>query len=114
MRCTPGSTPSCSSWTEPNVRRSPVADQSRSWVRREDMGDGATAEGDGLHRFDGEWCGEERFARAQDDRMDDEAVLIDQAGLDQRSGEPCPALSEQISVAALLLEPRDGFGQVSG
>ena len=46
--------------------------------------------------------------------MDDKAVLVDQAGLDQRSGEPCPAVGEQIAIGALLLEPRDGFGQVSG
>src|SRR6185436_18726712 len=87
---------------------------SRSRVHREDMGDGATAEGDGAHRFDGERCGEEPLARAQDDWMDDKAVLVDQAGLDQRPGEPCPAVGEQISVAALLLEPGDGFGQISG
>ena len=74
-------------------------------LRRVAMGDGATAEGDGFHRSDGEWCGEEPLARAQNDRMDDEAVLADQACFDQSSGEPCPALSEQISVAALLLEP---------
>ena len=35
--------------------------------------------------------------------MDDEAVLVDQAGLDQRSGEPYPAVGEQGSVGALLL-----------
>ena len=51
---------------------------------------------------------------APDDRVDDEAVLVDQAGLDQRSGEPCSALSKQLSVCVLLLEPRDGCGQVSG
>ena len=55
-----------------------------------------------------------RPARTQDGRVDDKAVLVDQAGLDQRSGEPCPAVGEQVSVGALLLEPRDGFGQVSG
>ena len=46
--------------------------------------------------------------------MDNKAILVDQPGLDQRAGEPCPALGEQVSVGALPLEPRDGFGQVSG
>ena len=29
-------------------------------------------------------------------RMDEKAVLVDQAGPDQRSGEPCPAVDEQV------------------
>jgi hypothetical protein len=83
-------------------------------VRREDVSDGPAAENGGAHRLDGERCGEEPLARAQDDRVDDKALLVDQAGLDQRSGEPYAALGEQVSVGALLLEARDGFGQVSG
>ena len=61
----------------------------------------SAAEGDGAHRLDGERCVEDPLAGAQDDRVDDEAVLVDQApGLDQRSGEPCPALSQQVSVGS--------------
>ena len=51
------------------------------------MGDGATAEGDGAHRLDDERCEEEPLARAQNDRMDNKAVLVDQAGLDQFGAE---------------------------
>jgi hypothetical protein len=79
--------------------RSPVGDRARSRVRREDVGDGSAAEDGGAHRFDGERCEEDPLARAQDDRVDEKAVLIDQAGLDQRSGEPCPALGEQVSIS---------------
>jgi hypothetical protein len=46
-------------------------------------------------------------------RMDHKAVFVDQAGLDQRSGETRP-VSKQVSVWTLLLESRDGCGQVSG
>src|SRR5215210_7430375 len=80
----------------------------------EDVGDGSAAEDGGTHRFDGERCGEEPLARAQNDRMDNKAVLVDQPGLDQRSRKPCPTLGEQVSAGALLLEPCDGVGQVSG
>ena len=45
--------------------------------------------------------------------MDEQVVLIDQAGLDQRAGEPCPTVGEQVSLGVLLLEPRDGVGQIS-
>ena len=83
-------------------------------MRREDVGDGSAAEDGGAYRLDGERREEEPLARTQDDWMDDKAVLVDQAGLDQRPGEPCPAVGEQVSAGALLLEPRDGFGQVSG
>ena len=78
--------------------RSLVADRARSRVRGEDVGDGSAAEDGGAHRFDGERRDEDPLARAQDDRVDDKAVLVDQAGLDKRSGEPCPALGEQVSV----------------
>jgi hypothetical protein len=61
---------------------------------REDVGDGSAAECAGADRLDGEGCGEEPLAGAKDDGVDDKAVLIDQAGLDQRSGEPCTALSK--------------------
>ena len=83
-------------------------------MRCEDVGDGSAAEDGGADPLDGERCGEDALARTQHDRVDDKAVLIDQAGLDQRSGEPHPAVGEQVSVGALLLEPRDGLGQVSG
>jgi hypothetical protein len=72
-------------------------------VRREDVGDGSAAEGGGAHGLDGERCGEEPLAGTQDDGVDDKAILIDQAGLDQRSGEPCTALSEQVPAGLLLL-----------
>jgi hypothetical protein len=83
-------------------------------VRREDVGDGSAAEDGGAHRLDGERRVEDPLARAQDGRVDEKAVFVDQAGLDQRSGEPCPAVGKQVSVGALLFEPRDGFGQISG
>ncbi len=83
-------------------------------MRREDVGDGSAAEGGGAHRLDGERREEDPLARIHDGRVDEEAVLVDQAGLDQRPGEPCPALGEQVSVGVFLLEPRAGFGQVSG
>jgi Transposase IS66 family len=56
------------------------------------------------------------LARAQDDRVDDKAVLVDQAGLDQRPGEPCPAVGEQVPVRAevtehQLIERECGCGQ---
>jgi hypothetical protein len=66
-------------------RSPPVTYEPRSRVRREDVGDSSAAEGGGAHRLDGERCVEESLARAQDDRVDDKAVLVDQAGLDQRS-----------------------------
>ena len=94
--------------------RSPVPDQARSRVRREDVGDGSAAEDGGAHRLDGERREEDPLARTQDGRVDEKAVLVDQAGLNQRSGESCPTVGEQVSVGALPLEPRDGFGQVSG
>ncbi len=59
-------------------------------------GDGSAAEDGGAHRLDGERCEEDPLARAQDGRVDDKAVLVDQAGLDQRSGEPCPTVGEQV------------------
>jgi hypothetical protein len=93
--------------------RGPVPDQTRSRVRREDVGDASAAEDGGAHRLDGERREEEPLARTQNDRVDEQAVLIDQAGLDQRPGEPRPTVGEQVSVGALPLEPRDGFGQVS-
>ena len=83
-------------------------------MRPEDVGDGSAAEGRSADRLDGERCGEELLARTQDDGVDDETVLIDQAGLDQRPGEPCTALSEQVPAGVLLLEVRDRFGQVAG
>ena len=71
-------------------------------MRHEDVGDGSAAEHGGAHRLDGERRKEDPLTRTQDGRMDEKAVLIDQAGLDQRSGEPCPAVGEQVSVGALL------------
>jgi hypothetical protein len=58
------------------------------------VGDGSAAEDGGADRLDGERREEDLLARAQDDRVDDKAVLVDQAGLDQRPGEPGPALGE--------------------
>jgi hypothetical protein len=52
------------------------------------VGDGAAAEDGGTHRFDAEWRLDEALARAQDGRVDEKAVLVDQARRDQRSGEP--------------------------
>ena len=79
-------------------------------MRREDVADGSAAEGIRADRLDGERCGEEPLAGTQDDGVDDQAVLIDQTGLDQRSGEPCTALSDQVPAGLLLLESRDRFG----
>ena len=49
-------------------------------MRREDVGDGSAAEGGGAHGLDGQGHGEEP-PPAEDDRVDDEAVLVDQADL---------------------------------
>src|SRR5271168_71057 len=49
--------------------RSPVADQARSRVRREDVGDGSAAEDGGAHRLDGERREEDPLARTQDGRV---------------------------------------------
>jgi hypothetical protein len=46
--------------------------------------------------------------------VDDKAVLVDQAGLDERSGEAGPALGEQVSSGGALLESRHGLGEISG
>jgi hypothetical protein len=43
-------------------------------VRGEDVRDGSAAEDSGAHRFDGERCGEDPLARAQDDRVDDKVA----------------------------------------
>ena len=83
-------------------------------MRGEDVGDGAPAEGDRVLRFEGERCSEEPLTVAQNDRVDDQEVLVDEAGLHQRSGEPHAAVGQQVAVAALLFEPRDGFGKISG
>jgi hypothetical protein len=80
-------------------------------VRREDVSDGSAAEGGRARRLDGQRRREDPLARAQDGSVDEKAVFVDQAGFDQRSGEPCPAVGEQVSVGLLLLEPGDGFGQ---
>lgn len=45
--------------------------------------------------------------------MNDKPVLVDQAGLDERADEPHAALDEQVPVGVLLLEARDGGGQVA-
>jgi len=62
---------------------SPVAERARSRVRREDVGDGSTTEGGGADRLEGERCEEQPLAPTEDDRVDNEAVLVDQAGLHQ-------------------------------
>jgi hypothetical protein len=46
-------------------------------MRREDVGDGSAAEDGGARRLDRERCSEKPLARAQDDRVDDQAVLVD-------------------------------------
>jgi hypothetical protein len=69
-------------------------------MRSEDVGDGSAAEDGGAHRVDGERREEESLARAQDDRVNDKAVLVDQAGPDQRPGEPRPAVGEQVPAGA--------------
>src|SRR6202043_1782676 len=53
---------------------SAIDGRARSRVRREDVGDGSAAEGGGAHGLDGEGCGEQRLARTEDDRVDDDAV----------------------------------------
>ena len=60
------------------------------------MSDRSAAEGGGAHGLDGEGCREQPLARTEDDRVDDEAVLIDQPCLDERSSEPDAALREQV------------------
>jgi hypothetical protein len=72
-----------------------VAAARQAGLRAVLAGDGSAAEADGAHRLDGERCHEDPLARAQDGRVDDKAVLVDQAGLDQRSGEPCPAVANR-------------------
>ena len=74
-----------------------VADRARSRVRREDVGDGSATEGRGADRLDGERRVEEPLARAQDDRMHDEPVLVDQAGLDQASTRLMRVLGGRVS-----------------
>ncbi|HEY2657121.1 MAG TPA: hypothetical protein VGI55_15120 [Solirubrobacteraceae bacterium] len=64
---------------------------------REDVGDGSAAEGGGAHGLDGEGRSEQPLACTADDRVDDEAVLVDQPGLDERSSEPDAAPREQVS-----------------
>ena len=83
-------------------------------MRREDVGDGSAAEGRAADRLYGERHVEEPLARAQDDRMHDEAIFVDQAGRNERPREPRPALRQQVSAGALLLEPRDALGQIAG
>jgi hypothetical protein len=60
------------------------------------VSDGSAAEGGGAHWVNGEGCREQPLARTEDDWVDDEAVLVDQPGLDERSSEPDAALREQI------------------
>jgi hypothetical protein len=84
-------------------------------VRREDVGDGSAAEGGGAHRLDGQRRGEEPLARAQDDRVDDEAVLVDQAGLDERARglDSAQRVVSAVGVDSTALRPmsRDSEGR---
>src|SRR3954453_22557972 len=96
----------------PPAPSGPVRERSRR--RLEDMGDVAAAERGGAHRLEVQRCGEQPHASAQHDWVNDEAVLVDEAGLDERSGESDAGLREQVSAGVLLLEPRDGGGQLSG
>ena len=59
--------------------------------------DGSGAEGGRAHGLDGEGCCEQPLVRTEDDRVDDEAVFVDQRGLDERSSEPGAALRKQVS-----------------
>jgi hypothetical protein len=59
----PGITGNSLTWTRV---RSLVTDRARSRVRREDVGNGSAAEGDGAHRLDGERRHEDALARAED------------------------------------------------
>jgi len=59
------------------VIRSPIADQARSRVRGEDVGDGSAAEDGGADRLDGERREEEPLARTEDGGVDNKAVLVD-------------------------------------
>jgi hypothetical protein len=78
------------------------------------VGDDCAAEDGGANRLDSERRPEDPLARTQNDRVNHEAVLVDRTGLNRRSGEACPALGQQVSVGgALLLEPRDGFGNAT-
>ena len=97
-----------------DARSLPGCRSARSRVGREDVGDGSAAEGRSADRLDGERCVEEPVARAKDDRMHDEPVFVDQADRNERPREPRPALRQQVSVGALLLELRHRFGKVAG
>ena len=68
----PGSVGDDARWARLSVGlsvRSPVADQARSRVRREDVGDGSAAEDGGAHRLDGERREEDSLARTQNGRV---------------------------------------------
>ena len=69
-----------------------AVDRARLRTRDEDVTNGSAAERRDARRLDRVRCAEEPRTRAEYDRMDDKAVLVDQPGLDQRPGEPCPAL----------------------
>src|SRR5687768_7405902 len=62
--------PPCPSNSEMTASAPRLPIRARSRVRCEDVGDGSAAEDGGTHRFDGERCGEEQLARAQNDGMD--------------------------------------------
>lgn len=49
----------------------------RSRLRPEDVCHGSAAEGGRAHGLDGERCGEQPLPRTEQDRVDDEAVLVD-------------------------------------
>jgi hypothetical protein len=88
--------------------RSPVAGRARSRVRREDVGDGSAAEGGGAHGLDGEGCGEQPLACTEDDRVNDEAVLVDQPGLDERSSEPDVSEFENTTLGISFIGAANG------
>jgi hypothetical protein len=72
-------------------------------ARGEDVGNGSAAES----RVRG---AEQPLARTEDDRVDDEAVLVDQAGFDQRAGEAHTALSAPVELIGAAEAPNDLFG----
>ena len=82
-------------------------------MRAEDVADGAAAECDSADRLEGEGCGEQSLAGSEDDWMDNEAVFVDQAGLDQRPSETDTSLREDVAAGALALQSRNRIGEIA-
>lgn len=89
------------------LRREDVTDQAPSWLRREDVGDGSAAGGALAFGFRvGVARGDSRHPRLGR-RIGPGGVFVDQAGIDQRQGESCSAVSEPVSSGGVPLEPGD-------